>query len=369
MEKRLHSIYLSRGKFFNNKNLPYQINQNILSFKSHHHDYKHVLYDDDSLRNFIELHFDSEVLDSYDKLIPLAYKADLGRYCLLFEYGGIYADLAIYFFQRFYNDKNIHKLHIFRDAFSEVPWITSNSIIAAPSKLKIFEILIHKIIQNCREEHYGVNALSPTGPNIFGSILAAHLDPKIIICGDTNRINKNRHHSYAYTSPEGDVVAVSVKKGTGLSSLGHNIDENYNQYWSAKNVYGELAGKLIWNYSQFLFNSNSNLVSINKNIFEIYSEGYIESPYFTLAKGGYFAKLNFRIIKPMFVKSSIVIELISGNDQKVIYKSKIMKIEKEILNATISINFKVEKMNPNMKIRITSMEPVIFNLDNLTIHK
>ncbi len=368
MEKHLHSIYLSRG-FSKDNILPHQINQNILSFKYHHCDFKHTLYDDDSLRNFIQIHFDLDVLCAYDKLIPLAYKADLGRFCLLFEYGGIYADLAIYFFQRFYFDENSHKLHIFRDGFSEVPWITSNSIIAAPSKLDIFEFIIKKIIQNCKDKYYGINPLSPTGPNLFGSILAANLDPSLIICGDANRINKNHHHSFAYTSIEGDVVAVSIKKGTGLSSLGHNINENYNQYWSSKNIYGELAGELMWNDSKFLFDKYSNLIKINKNTMKINADGYFESQYFTLAKGSYFAKLNFKIIKPIFEKSSILIKLISGNDNKTIYKSKIVEINKDIFNATISINFNLENMHPNIKIKITALESVILSLSDLTITK
>lgn len=39
------------------------------------------------------MHFPSEVLEAFDILIPGAFKADLFRYCVLFIYGGVYADV------------------------------------------------------------------------------------------------------------------------------------------------------------------------------------------------------------------------------------------------------------------------------------
>ena len=53
--------------------------------------YQYSLHNNDSLRTFIEENFDNEVVESYDKLRPFAYKADLGRYCLLYQLGGWYS--------------------------------------------------------------------------------------------------------------------------------------------------------------------------------------------------------------------------------------------------------------------------------------
>lgn len=43
--------------------------------------------------------FGCDALVAFDSLIPLAYKAGLGRYCLLLECGGLYTDLSIHFSQ------------------------------------------------------------------------------------------------------------------------------------------------------------------------------------------------------------------------------------------------------------------------------
>ncbi len=91
---KAHSIYLTGQS---NAPLSEQISANLDSFKRNYSDFEHVLYTDASLRTFISENFESAVLWAYDQLIPLAYKADLGRYCLLYKLGGVYSDLSISF--------------------------------------------------------------------------------------------------------------------------------------------------------------------------------------------------------------------------------------------------------------------------------
>jgi mannosyltransferase OCH1-like enzyme len=57
--------------------------------------WEYRFYDDDQAANFISLHFPKEVKEAYDALIPGAFKADLFRYCVLFIYGGVYADVDV----------------------------------------------------------------------------------------------------------------------------------------------------------------------------------------------------------------------------------------------------------------------------------
>ena len=57
-------------------------------------DYQHTIFDHNSLRELILQNFDSKVVKAYDKLIPYSYKADLGKYCLLYTLGGWYFDIA-----------------------------------------------------------------------------------------------------------------------------------------------------------------------------------------------------------------------------------------------------------------------------------
>jgi mannosyltransferase OCH1-like enzyme len=55
----------------------------------------YTLYDKKSLRQFIVDNYEEEVVWAYDKLQPYAYKADLGRYCLLNKLGGWYMDVGV----------------------------------------------------------------------------------------------------------------------------------------------------------------------------------------------------------------------------------------------------------------------------------
>lgn len=52
-------------------------------------------YNFETLRSFICQNYPHQVLAAYDSLKPYAYKSDLGRYCLLYKYGGWYADISL----------------------------------------------------------------------------------------------------------------------------------------------------------------------------------------------------------------------------------------------------------------------------------
>ena len=56
-------------------------------------EFKYYLYDDDMCKEFIKDNFDDEILYTFNKLKPGAYKADLWRYCILYIKGGIYLDI------------------------------------------------------------------------------------------------------------------------------------------------------------------------------------------------------------------------------------------------------------------------------------
>lgn len=57
--------------------------------------WEYRFYNDDEAAEFISTHFPPEVRQAYDDLLPGAFKADLFRYCALFVYGGVYADVDV----------------------------------------------------------------------------------------------------------------------------------------------------------------------------------------------------------------------------------------------------------------------------------
>ena len=57
--------------------------------------WRYKFYTDESARQYIVDHFPVHFLEAYDSLIPGAYKADLFRYMLLMNEGGVYADVDV----------------------------------------------------------------------------------------------------------------------------------------------------------------------------------------------------------------------------------------------------------------------------------
>ena len=65
-------------------------------------EYKHILWDDDDLANFIKSEYPTyyDIYTSYDKNIK---RIDMARYFILYKYGGIYADMDYMCFKNFYD--------------------------------------------------------------------------------------------------------------------------------------------------------------------------------------------------------------------------------------------------------------------------
>jgi len=56
-------------------------------------DYEYIFHDAEQRLKFIQENFEKNVVNAYNKIVPGAYKCDLWRYCVLYIYGGFYADI------------------------------------------------------------------------------------------------------------------------------------------------------------------------------------------------------------------------------------------------------------------------------------
>jgi hypothetical protein len=254
---RLHSIYLTRNLNDKVTCLPSKIARNIDSFKECHPELEHQLYNVELGRQFLKLHFGTDVLSAFDSLRPLAYKADLLRYCLLYELGGIYADLSLYFHSSALDFDKSAKIFVYRDAFSRAPWIANIALIIAKPKMQVFESCIKKIVEHINHDYYGTNALCPTGPNLFGAMLAETTPLFDIASGEVIKINRSSGYAYAFLNAPGDVVAFSVKAGQGLGSLGAHSTDNYNDYYNDREIYNHNLNKKTWTFQALVFRGNT----------------------------------------------------------------------------------------------------------------
>jgi mannosyltransferase OCH1-like enzyme len=203
----------------------------------------HTIYTNETLRQFIVDNYDSAVVWAYDSLVPYSYKADLGRFCLLNTLGGWYFDIAVRVVNPVELGDRIEFL-AFRDIqrFSYTTWACATTVLYSKPDNMALQAAIEMIVDNCREQYYGITPLCPTGPTLLGAALAANGGNANDVFGDYLELTptyeqKNR----AFVLPNGTIMAWSKPSGGGdLTQLGAQGTNNYNELWAARKVYATL---------------------------------------------------------------------------------------------------------------------------------
>lgn len=88
-----HNIPKRIFQTFQNENFSPRFQEIVDSWKIHNPDYDYVFFDDSACDKFMRTQYDVSVYNAYCRIIPQALKADLWRYCILYAYGGVYADI------------------------------------------------------------------------------------------------------------------------------------------------------------------------------------------------------------------------------------------------------------------------------------
>jgi hypothetical protein len=233
---KLFSIYITDSGA-QGRELPRLVARNIESFRRVHPDMAHELHTDASIRDFIRDCYDRSVLDAYIRLRPYAYKADLARYCLLHQHGGVYADITYRFRRPWYPDER--RISVFRDLLNAgPPWSVANGVIASPPRHAALAKAIGMVCQNVRDRRYGSSPLSISGPELFGRALALSCEAADVIAGEAQLVGPFGRHCLVHDY----VVAVKTKRGgTDVGRIGIVGGNNYNPMWTRREVYGEAA--------------------------------------------------------------------------------------------------------------------------------
>ena len=150
------------------KDLPYHMNQKVALLKNQHPRFNHYLFDDNDCREFIKNNYDERVFNTYDKLIPGAYKADLWRYCILYKMGGIYMDIKLSCINGFRLIELTENEHLVKDR--PINSIFNSFMVCKKGNLFLLKA-INKIVENVKNNFYGSSALSPTGPEMLGKLI------------------------------------------------------------------------------------------------------------------------------------------------------------------------------------------------------
>ena len=159
---------------FKRKNLPEIIKHQFDKIIKNNPDYTLNYYSDEEARDFIK-EFYPEFLEDYDSIIPGAYKADLWRYLVLYEYGGVYMDIGHMPLLPL-NGNVINDSDEFISCIEFNDLGIHNSFICVYPKHPILRKTIEITVENIRHRNYGINSVDITGPTTFQRGYNKHFD-------------------------------------------------------------------------------------------------------------------------------------------------------------------------------------------------
>jgi mannosyltransferase OCH1-like enzyme len=226
MTKIVHQIVISDNS--ENFTIP-----NIDSIEKFFIKHDFILWDYKKIKNFMIKNDDSHVLEAMDSIKPYAFKADLARYYLIYKLGGWYTDLNNFFVSE---PPNHNGFIFFRDVqeLTNSSWSVACGLFYSEPNNKILMQAVSQILKNISEKYYGDHALCPTGPNLFGSVIASYNLPennKYLI----GNMKKNKKSSGFYFND----ILFSKYKPNGLEPSNSGIvgGNNYKEMWDNRNVY------------------------------------------------------------------------------------------------------------------------------------
>lgn len=211
--------------------LPPKMYQNLMRNKLLNPNFKFILYDDNACREFIKNNFQEEVLHTYDKLIPGAYKADLWRYCILYIYGGIYMDIKYTCVNGFKFIALTEKEHFVRDINSNDVY---TALIVTNPKNEIMLKCINKIVENVKKKFYGNSSLHPTGPTLLGENFLQG-DKKSMELYHSSTCIENKIEKYYIV--KNDRIILQFYEGYRDEQTKYQKNSRYTKLWNERNIY------------------------------------------------------------------------------------------------------------------------------------
>jgi mannosyltransferase OCH1-like enzyme len=200
--------------------------------------YEYLLWDQNKIKEFIRDYFNDQVLLAYDSLKPYAYKADLARYCIAYIYGGWYVDINIEIVSPPPNVSDIDMLLIrdYNHGTHTAPWQIANGLFYSKPKHPVFLNAINMIVENTKNLFYGKRTLSVTGPELFGSAIAAYgwsnKTNTTYGLGDFTDNTKLNRKQFIFNNK-----VFALHKQTAGGVIGIEGSNNYVKMWHSKDIY------------------------------------------------------------------------------------------------------------------------------------
>jgi len=203
--------------------------------------YDYKIYTNSALEDLIKKNFDSDVYEAYNNLVPYTFKADLGRFCILYLIGGWYFDIGINLMKKIKIDEDID-LFFFRDLdkkFCLSP-VTNAIIFAKEKRNPIFLECIKKITENVKNKFYGQSSLDVSSVNLFSRRISYYEDKYIIQYGSLRVLTPDLNNkNLAFVGQDGTIYAYfeSLRQLKIRFPEEFTNVQNYNEFYKNKTVY------------------------------------------------------------------------------------------------------------------------------------
>ena len=178
--------------------LPPGMERAVTLLQKEHPDFTYRLYDDHTGREFLQQHFEPDVVWTYDRLYPGAFRADLLRYALLYVYGGIYLDI------KFECAPGV-TLHRFLDQEYYVSDLQESgggiyqAFLVCAAQNPFLERCIKEITTNTLQHAHHKRTLRYTGPLLMKHVLETNREIRPH-AASLSALSMNVHHVFCRTS-------------------------------------------------------------------------------------------------------------------------------------------------------------------------
>ena len=219
--------------------IPELIKNNFENIENENPGFKCEMYDKNDCIQFLEDYFEEDVQKAYNKIIPGAFKADLMRYCILYEKGGIYLDAKMKPINGFKLVDVTNKEYFVRDFNTTGGGVCNGFMVCKKGNPKILNA-INQIVKNVNEKYYGESSLEPTGPLLLKKMFTEdemkNFDFEFTI--HPNSPDPDKAILIISRERENYDKAILIKDETLVIEQTKNRKEkNYGDLWSEQNIY------------------------------------------------------------------------------------------------------------------------------------
>lgn len=206
-------------------------------------EYGYLYFTDAAARKFIEIHFNDRVLKAYDDIVPGAFKADLFRYCVLYQIGGVYIDTGMVSLGPFAIEPDDEFISPEDNGTGRI----YNAFIASRPGHPILKEAIDLIVDNVEHRRYTNGALNITGPGLLARAYERVMGVKVAkntSAGNGVRIiefSKSKVCNSGEILDDGEAFLATKYAGYRKDQGWYNTKPHYSGMWRTGKVYVDTA--------------------------------------------------------------------------------------------------------------------------------